>query len=108
MKRWQFVVNAWSKAMLEKNPTTVVTFLADDTGAFASSFGLLFDLTPILGGSRAKRCVSHLCTTYYLQETDDGDSAAIIVKDGKITKLSVEEDPSVVTVSGAAAILAAL
>lgn len=78
-----FCVKAWADGMLAKNPvaadSVAVKFYGDDTGALLSSMNLTFDATPLLGNHRAQR-------------------AAIVVKDGVITAVHVESDPSAVYV----------
>ncbi|KZT62253.1 Redoxin [Calocera cornea HHB12733] len=76
-----FVMEAWKqKLAAARSGGTLVHFVADDTGAFASALGLIFDATPLLGGPRLKR-------------------SALIVKGGKVQDVIVEEDPSQVTVT---------
>ncbi|KZO91386.1 Redoxin [Calocera viscosa TUFC12733] len=76
-----FVMEAWKqKLATARSGGTLVHFIADDTGAFASALGLIFDATPLLGGPRLKRAV-------------------LIVKGGKVEDVIVEEDPSKVTVT---------
>ncbi|PBK82099.1 thioredoxin-like protein [Armillaria gallica] len=52
----QFVMNAW-KERLAPICLTPIHFLADDQGEFAGATGLIFDVTPLLGGPRSKRYV---------------------------------------------------
>ncbi|KAJ9125563.1 hypothetical protein QFC22_000525 [Naganishia vaughanmartiniae] len=83
-----FCMNAWGKK-LHGDQTAKVKFVADDSGAFASATGLIFDAQALLGGPRAKRSV-------------------LVIEDGKVVHVAVEEDNLKVTVSGAEAALAAL
>jgi len=80
-----FVMKAW-KEKLSDGKTTSIHFLADDTGAFASKLGLIFDASELLGSPRAKRFV-------------------IVAESGKVEKVIVEEEPSQVTVTSAETIL---
>ena len=61
--------------MLEKSPTDLVTFLADDAANFTTAFGLELAAAPLLGNTRAQR-------------------SAIVVENGKIVSVAVEENPS--------------
>jgi len=81
-------MKAW-KAKISGDNTTSVHFVADDTGAFSSKLGLVFDASPILGAPRAKRFV-------------------IIAEGGKVEKVIVEEDPTQLTVTEAQAVLSGL
>jgi len=83
-----FVTSAWKKK-LAGDKATSVRFLADDTAAFISGLGLVFDASPFLGGPRSKRFV-------------------IVAEAGKVSQIFVEEDPSAVTVTAADAVLAKL
>lgn len=75
--------------MLEKSPTDLVHFLADDAAHFTSAFGLELAATPLLGNTRAQR-------------------SAIVIKDGIVKSVAVEADPSQITVSSAESVLATL
>ena len=66
--------------MLDKSPTDLVTFLADDAANFTTAFGLELAAAPLLGNTRAQR-------------------AAIVVENGKIVSVAVEENPSEMYVS---------
>ncbi|KAJ9091120.1 hypothetical protein QFC20_007727 [Naganishia adeliensis] len=83
-----FCMNAWGKK-LHADKAAQVKFVADDSGAFASATGLVFDAQALLGGPRAKRAV-------------------IIIDNGKVIHVAVEEDNLQVTVSSAESALAAL
>jgi len=80
-----FVIKAW-KEKLSDGKTTSVHFLADDTGAYASKLGLVFDASELLGSPRAKRFV-------------------IVSEGGKVEKVIVEKDPPQVTVTSAETVL---
>ncbi|MEJ1157774.1 peroxiredoxin [Prosthecomicrobium sp. N25] len=77
-----FVMDAWAKASGGKDK---VHFLADGSGAFAKATGLEIDLTGPGLGLRNKRY-------------------AMIVEDGTVTSLNVEDKPGV-SISGAAHVL---
>lgn len=47
-----FVMKAWGKKLAPDG--TKIRFIADDTGAFISALGLVFDASPIFGGIRSK------------------------------------------------------
>jgi peroxiredoxin len=81
-----FVMKAWSEA---SGAGDKVMFLADGSGDFAKAIGMDLDLTSRGLGLRSKRY-------------------AMILEDGVVTHLAVEEVPSSASVSGAEAILAAL
>jgi peroxiredoxin len=81
-----FVMDAWSKAT---GGDGKITFLADGSADFASKLGLVLDASGFGMGLRSKRY-------------------AMVVKDGTVSVLNVEEAPGQATVSGAAAVLAAL
>jgi peroxiredoxin len=78
----QFVMGAWAKAT---DPEEKILFLADGSGEFTKSVGLEFDLSANGLGVRSKRY-------------------AMIVEDGVVTSVNVEEAGGV-SVSGAAAVL---
>jgi len=80
-----FVTQAW-KEKLGGSEAPLVHFCADDQAAFISALGLVFDATPFLGGPRSKRF-------------------ALIVENGKVSFIAVEEEPPKVTVTAADAIL---
>lgn len=80
-----FVMDAWAKAT---GGDGKILFLADGSGTFTKALGLELDLVPNGLGIRSKRY-------------------AMIVEDGVVKLLNVEEEPGV-NVSGAAAIIEAL
>ncbi|MTI42942.1 peroxiredoxin [Roseibium hamelinense] len=80
-----FVMDAWAKA---SNGSNSITFLADTTAEFAKAADLALD-APIFGHTRSQRF-------------------ALIAKDGKVTYISIEENPGEANATGAAAILEAL
>ncbi|MBB3930561.1 peroxiredoxin [Kaistia hirudinis] len=80
-----FVMDAWAKAT---GGDGKILFLADGSGEFTKALGLELDLVPNGLGVRSKRY-------------------AMIVEDGVVKLLNIEEEPGV-NVSGAAAILEAL
>jgi len=84
-----FVMNAW-KDKISKDASSEsaseIKYAADDTGAFASSLGLVLDAQAVFGGPRLKR-------------------AAIVIEDGKVLSVAVEKSPGQVTVSHADEIL---
>jgi peroxiredoxin len=81
-----FVLDAWAKASGAKGK---ITFLADGNGDFARALGLEFDGTPIGFGIRSKRY-------------------AMLVDDGVVKLLNVEDSPGKAEASSAAKLLAAL
>lgn len=81
-----FVMSAWAKA---SNAGDKVTFLADGSADFTKAIGMELDASGFGMGLRSKRY-------------------AMIVTDGKVTTLNVEDAPGKAEASGAAAILAAL
>jgi len=81
----QFVLEAWAKS---QNALDKIIFLADGSGLFTRALGLEFDLTARGLGIRAQRF-------------------AMVVKDGVVTHLGVEE-PGGFEHSKAEAVLAAL
>ncbi|KAF7290550.1 Peroxiredoxin [Mycena indigotica] len=82
-----FVLKAWKESLAPEG--TPIRFIADDTGAFSKSLGLLFDASPLLGSVRAKRFV-------------------IIAKGDTVETVAVENVPSELTVTDAKTILAQL
>lgn len=64
-----FVVNAWKKDLAGDN----IQFAADDKAELAAALGIVLDATGALGGPRLKRAV-------------------IVVQDGKVASLEIEED----------------
>ena len=81
-----FVLAAWAA---KADPQGRITFLADGNGSFARATGLDVDASARGFGLRSQRY-------------------AMIVEDGVVTSLSVEENRGQVGVSGAEAVLAAL
>ncbi|MCA1297775.1 peroxiredoxin [Stappia indica] len=81
-----FVMEAWQKA---SGAGDKILFLADGSADFTKAIGMELDASGFGMGLRSKRY-------------------AMIVKDGKVTELNVEDAPGEATVSGAAAILTAL
>jgi peroxiredoxin len=81
-----FVMSAWAKA---SNTGDKITFLADGSADFTKAIGMELDASGFGMGVRSKRY-------------------AMIVKDGKVTTLNVEETPGSAEASGAAAVLSAL
>ncbi len=77
-----FVMDAWKKASAAEK----VDFLADGNGEFAKAIDLTFDGSGFGLGTRSKRY-------------------AMLVEDGVIKKLNVEEAPGKVEVSGGDALL---
>ncbi|CDZ97208.1 Alkyl hydroperoxide reductase/peroxiredoxin [Phaffia rhodozyma] len=82
-----FVMKAWGKKLAPDG--TKIRFIADDTGAFVSALGLVFDASAIFGGIRSKRF-------------------ALYANDGKIEALLVENSPGDLETSTAEALLAKL
>jgi peroxiredoxin len=80
-----FVMDAWAKAT---GADGKIVFLADGSGDFARKVDLVMDASGFGMGLRSKRY-------------------AMVVKDGVVDVLNIEEAPGV-SVSGAAAVLAAL
>lgn len=78
-----FVMKAWAAATGAEGK---ITFLADGSADFAKAIGLDLDLSGGGLGIRSKRY-------------------AMIVDDGVVTSLDIEEAPGKATVSGAAAVL---
>ncbi len=81
-----FVMDAWHTAT---NSDDAITFLADGSGDFTKSIGMELDLTERGLGVRSLRF-------------------AMVVDDGKVSVLNVEDVPSSATASSAENILAAL
>lgn len=81
-----FVMDAWAKSTGGEGK---IAFLADGSAQFTKAIGLELDATAAGLGIRSKRY-------------------AMVVKDGVVTALNVEEAPGQATVSGAAAILEVL
>jgi glutaredoxin/glutathione-dependent peroxiredoxin len=81
-----FVLDAWAKA---NDVGDTILMLADGNGTFTKAIGLEYDATARGFGVRSKRY-------------------AMVVADGVVKELKVEETPGVVEVSGADAILASL
>lgn len=82
-----FVMKAWGADTGASDAG--ITLLADGTGAFTKAIGMDFDAPPAGLMGRSKRY-------------------AMLVVDGKVTILHVEESPGVCEVSGGEALLAAM
>jgi peroxiredoxin len=78
-----FVMNAWKK---DADPNSKVEFLADGNGEFAKALDLTFDGSGHGLGTRSKRY-------------------SMVVEDGVVKKLNVEEAPGKVEVSGGDSLL---
>jgi peroxiredoxin len=78
-----FVMNEWAKASGGKDK---IHFLSDGAADFTKAAGLEIDLSEVGLGVRSKRY-------------------SMIVENGKVTKLNIEQSPGVAEASGAAAIL---
>lgn len=65
-------MNAWGKS-LDADKSSGIRFLGDADGSFTRAWDLEFPAAPMLGTNRSKRY-------------------AINVKDGKVTKVSIEPD----------------
>ncbi|ALA18181.1 MULTISPECIES: peroxiredoxin [Chelatococcus] len=81
-----FVMDAWGKA---SGAEGVIEFLADGNGDFAKAVGLAFDGSGFGLGTRSQRY-------------------SMVVEDGVVTQLNVEDAPGKADVSGAAHLLAQL
>ncbi len=81
-----FVMNAWAEAT---NAKDAITFLADGSAKFTNEIGLSIDLTERGLGIRSQRY-------------------SMLVEDGVVRKLNVEETVGTAELSGAEAMLAAL
>ena len=81
-----FVLDAWSRS---QNAQGKVVMLADGAASFTKALGLDFDGTAAGLGSRSKRY-------------------SMLVEDGVVKALNVEESPGMMEVSGADRLLAAL
>lgn len=81
-----FVMGAWGK---DQQVGDKVVMLADGSAAYTKALGMDLDLTPHGMGVRCKRF-------------------AMVVDDGKVTHLAIEENPGALEASGAEAILKAL
>ncbi|KAK6992078.1 Redoxin [Favolaschia claudopus] len=82
-----FVLKAWKENLAPEG--TPVRFISDDSGAFSTALGLLFDASPLLGSPRSKRFV-------------------IVANGDQVETIAVEEIPSQLTVTDAKTILAQL
>lgn len=82
-----FVMQAWGEATGAAEAG--LTLLADGTGAFTAEIGMSFDAPPVGLMGRSKRY-------------------AMLVDDGKVSLLHVEESPGICEVSGGEALLAAM
>ncbi|CDK25616.1 unnamed protein product [Kuraishia capsulata CBS 1993] len=82
-----FVMNAWKTQLLNTiNNVENYEFLADPTGEFSKTAGLLFDATALFGNFRSKRY-------------------ALVLDHGKVIKEFVEPDNTSITISAAANVL---
>ena len=81
-----FVANAWAATMPDE---PLVQIMADGSGRFTAAAGQQLDLGDLGLGMRSQRY-------------------AAVVRDGKVDQIYVEPEASVVTVSGAEEVLAAL
>jgi peroxiredoxin len=81
-----FVMDAWAK---QSGAEGKVTFLADGSASFAKAIGLSLDMSQRGLGTRSQRY-------------------SMLVDDGVVRKLSVEETPGKAELSGAEALLKAL
>lgn len=81
-----FVLDAWAKATTAKGE---IEMLADGSGAFTAAAGMELDLSGHGLGVRSKRY-------------------AMLVEDGKVTKLMVEDNPGEAVKSNAESLLAAM
>ena len=81
-----FVMSAWAK---DQNVGDGITMLPDGTGAFTKALGLEMDGSGFGLGTRSQRF-------------------AIIIEDGVVSKLFIEENPAGIEMSGAENVLAAL
>ncbi|ETN45486.1 uncharacterized protein HMPREF1541_09318 [Cyphellophora europaea CBS 101466] len=90
-----FVMNAWAKTfendlnvkLTQKSGEPIASFLGDADGSFTKALDIQFDASPLLGNHRAKR-------------------SAILVEDGKVTKVAIEPDNTGITVSSVEKFLA--
>ncbi|KAI0067522.1 Redoxin [Artomyces pyxidatus] len=82
-----FVVSAWRDSLAPDG--TPVRFIADDQGAFVSSLGLLEDTTAVLGTPRARRF-------------------ALVVKDGVVENVILEENSNQVVNTHASKVITLL
>ena len=80
-----FVMQAWQQS-LDPDTKSGVRFLADPKGDFVRKLDLIFDASGLLGNERAKRF-------------------AVQVKDGKVSQVDIEEDPTKVTSTSADKVL---
>lgn len=78
-------MNAWGKS-LDKDGSSGIRFLSDADGSFTRALGLEFPAAPMLGTNRSKRY-------------------AMVVKDGKVSKIEIEPDNIGTSVSVAEKIL---
>ena len=81
-----FVMSAWAK---DQNVGDGITMLPDGNGAFTKALGLEMDGSGFGLGTRSQRF-------------------AIIIEDGVVSKLFIEENPAGIEMSGAENVLAAL
>ncbi|EIW68962.1 hypothetical protein TREMEDRAFT_68887 [Tremella mesenterica DSM 1558] len=81
-----FVIQAWAEKLKGEEKSETVKFAGDDTGAFGTASGLVFDAQAVFGGPRLKR-------------------GAVVIHDGKVVSVVVEPNPGEVTVSDANEVL---
>jgi glutaredoxin/glutathione-dependent peroxiredoxin len=81
-----FVMEAWKRA---SNADGKIEFLADGNGEFAKAIDLTFDGSAVGLGTRSKRY-------------------SMLIEDGVVKRLNVEEMPAKVDISGADALIALL
>ncbi|PWW80596.1 Redoxin [Tuber magnatum] len=80
-----FVTKAWKDSFISRDDKTF-RFLADSSSEFTDAIGMKFDATAIFGGPRSRRY-------------------ALIVEDGKVSKMFAEPDNTGVSVTSADNIL---
>ncbi|RPB21745.1 Redoxin [Terfezia boudieri ATCC MYA-4762] len=90
----QFVMNAWGKHLTQQHggdleKLTHIHFCADRSGEFVKSLGLDFDASGLLGNTRSKRF-------------------ALVVKDGIVEDVRVENSPPELTLTMADEVLKSL
>ncbi|KAJ6617912.1 Redoxin-domain-containing protein [Mycena sp. CBHHK59/15] len=99
-----FVLKAWKEHLAPEG--TPVRFISDDSGAFTTALGLVFNATPLLGGVRSK--VEYSCFVRILHSTDSPQRFVIVANGNKVETVAVEQVPSDLTVTDAKTILAQL
>ena len=85
-----------------------VHFVADDKGAFTSAVGLIFDASPFLGGPRSKVDIPSSWDTSWLILICHIKRYVLVVDNGKVTSVHVEEHPPDVKETAADKILSVL